>query len=1207
MFASLVLGAILSFAAPASAGSVAPSASTATPPATSASGLLPTPQFRHFDMADGLPSSAINAVAQDSRGFMWFGGSGGLVRYDGVEFKTWAFQPGTPNTISSSDITQLVCAPDGTLWIATGDGGLDRFNPATGKFEYWRYDPQHPATSLSSDSIVSLARDRDGSLWVGTHDGLDHLSADGKQLTHVSYLQALGKPSDNRRDNIVGALKAEPDGTLWIGTWSGLLFKRLPDGRILPVEVVHGETDKPDQIWRINGSGKDLRFGTRFGLLRLDADGVARPVFTPAQMKPEFVFDSVRDRDGRLWMVTLHGVVMDDPRTGMHRFHSQPLVLGGLPGEWTWRVFADREGGLWFTFYDGGIAYLAPGWEGFSRYTHIPDDPTSLRDTLASAVEAGANGKLWVGERGKIDQLDPSTGAVEHTISNLKTEVVAMAADGPDLWFTLRGELHLYRNGKDTLIDPEHHWINRPEVVLKGDDGFIYVTVRKYGIVRIDPGTLGITPLTMPPDAKDADLLVTGLDMERGVLYYANHDGLMRWNSALERMEFVPGIPRDDNVLAFTSIKKTFWLLRDDGLEHYHWQDGRAVRDRLIGTAQGWTNPVVQGMQVDRAGRLWIFSQTGLLRFDPDSGKFKHYGVQDGLLSSEFNAGAVQLTPDGAFYAPTQGGVIGFNPMQLHERAMPPPLAVVGIDVRDSRGVRTLPTDLRNITLEWRDHDLRISVRALSYVNPKANRYRFRMAGVDDSWIDTGNRGDREFVGLRAGDYTLHVEAAGAGGAWGKLAVPLHIHVQPPPWLRWWAWLLYVLALALAVGWALWAWRRRIAQRHRVELIEQHRALAEQASAAKTQFLATLSHEIRTPMTGVMGMAELLLHTPLDERQRDYTHAMQRSGSMLLKLLNDALDLVRIDVGKLDLESAPCDPRQLVQDVAQLEQGVAWSKHLQFSVELADDLPALVLGDAVRIKQVLLNLVNNALKFTERGGITLRAVREGDYLVYSVADTGPGIPEDSQARLFDRFEQVAGPQRHVGSGLGLAISRELVEMMGGSIAVQSRQGHGSTFAIRLPLVEVAAPVVASAPTQGLGARHLHILLVEDDPVSATVIAGLLQTQEHVVKHVANGLLALAEIEHQPPDVLLLDLDLPGVDGFQVARLVRQQTANKRLPIVAVSARVGGNDEEQAQAAGMDAYLRKPFSGDQLAATLARVLHDPAGRHGAGEGSAMLTE
>ncbi|TAM13932.1 MAG: hybrid sensor histidine kinase/response regulator [Rhodanobacter sp.] len=1183
MFAALALGAWLAAASLAGAAQVpvpAPAASAAKP----AEALLPTPQFTHFDMADGLPSSSINAVVQDHRGFMWFGGSGGLSRYDGVEFRTYKHEPDNPDSLSSNDITQLVCARDDRVWIATGDSGVDRLDPATGKFEHWRHDPHDPH-SLANDLVTALALGPDGSLWIGTRGGLDRLAPDGKRITHVAYLPAIGGGTGNVRDSLVGALHFDADGTLWIGTWSGLLLKRLPDGRFVRVPVDWDSMQGSLQIWRINGSGKHLRIGTRAGLMTIGADGVARRKFSLDQMPQGYVFDSARDASGRLWMATLDGVVMDDPATGLHRFGSQPLLVGGLPGQWTWRVVRDREGGMWFTFYDGGVAYLGPGWEGFSRYTHIPDDPTSLRDVMASVVAPSADGKLWVGERGKLDKLDPTTGKVEHIPGNLGSEAIVILDTGKTVWATTHGQLWRYQGGKLGTFAAGNPMLRRPAIVTQGNGDDLYVSVLKYGVVKLDTRTAVVTPVPMPPDATDVDDTPSVLSFRHGVLWYANAEGLLRWDANLDRMGFVPGVARG-TVVGATDFDRPFWLVREDALEHYHWDGARAVRDRVVGAAQGWDSPVTMGLEEDATGKLWIFTRTGLLSYAPATGVFRRYGRQEGLANEEFQSDGAQLSPRGPFYAANQAGVIGFNPLTLRDHAVTPLLAVTAIAVRGERGVRQLPTSTRDVHLGWNDRDLRVSVRALSYVDPRANRYRFRLAGLDDGWVDTGNHGDREFVGLRPGRYILRVEAAGAGGRWGGLDVPLQIRVAAPPWLRWWAWTLYALAFVLVAGWMLWAWRRRIAQRHRMALSEQARVLAEQTSAAKTQFLATLSHEIRTPMTGVMGMAELLLDTPLDDRQRGYTQAMQRSGGMLLKLLNDALDLVRIDAGRFTLEIAPYAPRQMVEEVAQLEQGVAWSKGLRFEVDV-EGLPAQVRGDVVRIKQVLLNLVGNALKFTEHGSVTLRARRADAWLVFSVIDTGPGIPEASQARLFERFEQEDSPQRRVGSGLGLAICRELVTMMGGSIELQSRLGHGSSFIVRLPFDEVTLP--PQAPGVRAARRGLQVLLVEDDPTVAAVIVGMLQAQGQHVVHVGDGLQGLAELERGRLDAVLLDLDLPGIDGFQVARLMRQHAAGAQLPIIAVTARSAATDEAEAQRAGMDGFLRKPLTGAELAAMLNRVL------------------
>ncbi|HEV2680156.1 MAG TPA: ATP-binding protein, partial [Rhodanobacter sp.] len=546
-------------------------------------------------------------------------------------------------------------------------------------------------------------------------------------------------------------------------------------------------------------------------------------------------------------------------------------------------------------------------------------------------------------------------------------------------------------------------------------------------------------------------------------------------------------------------------------------------------------------------------------------------------------------------YAASLGGIFGFQPDRTPAQARSAGVVVTGVSVRQQGVIRSLPLQGKTIRLAWGDRELWIEARSSSYIDPAANRYRFLLHGFDSNWVDTGNHGEREFAGLAAGDYTLDVQAAGANGQWVPLSVPLKVQVQAPPWKRWWAWLGYVMSIVIVSGLILQAWRRRLAQRHRMQLVEQQRQMAEAASAAKTHFLATLSHEIRTPMTGVMGMAELLLSTPLSPLQHDYTQAMQRSGGMLLKLLNDALDLARIEAGKLELEPAPFDPRQLLDDVTQLEQGLAHAKGIRFVLDVAEDLPVQLLGDALRIKQVLLNLANNALKFTEHGKVVLRAQRTPDGLQFSVSDTGPGIPEASQMRLFQRFEQEDGPQRRAGSGLGLAICRELVDMMGGSIELESRLGHGSTFHVRLPLTEMSAGAPPPASAEAAADRTYRLLLVEDDTIVAAVIRGLLEQQGHAVVHVVNGLTALAELAQASFDAVLLDLDLPGVDGLQIARLIRQREhAGQHLPIVAVTARTGNEDETHARAAGMDGFLRKPLSGEQLASALARVVTVAAG-------------
>jgi signal transduction histidine kinase/CheY-like chemotaxis protein len=542
-------------------------------------------------------------------------------------------------------------------------------------------------------------------------------------------------------------------------------------------------------------------------------------------------------------------------------------------------------------------------------------------------------------------------------------------------------------------------------------------------------------------------------------------------------------------------------------------------------------------------------------------------------------------------YVPTRRGVIGFRPGPAAYLPVPsPPLVFTELRVEGSRGRRDLVPENGGATIRWFDRGLHVEVRMLSYANAAGIRYRFHLSDFDDGWVDTGQRGSRDISGLAPGMYRLDAVALDTSGTTLQEA-SIWLHVEMPPWGRWWAWCIYV-ALVISIAWVvLRRTQRRVAERHDILFSEQRRVLAEQSNAAKTQFLATLGHEIRTPMTGVLGMAELLLHTSLTPLQSEYATAMRRSGTLLLKLVNDALDLARIETGRLELESAPFDVEDLIDDVVQLERPQAEKKGLAFELEVADRLPSHLLGDAVRIKQILLNLINNALKFTEHGKVVLRVERADDGLAFMVIDTGPGIPVESRERIFERFEQALSPERRNGSGLGLAICRELVAAMGGTLSLESTPGAGSRFHVYLPLPE--ADMAPSSPTWDkppMDSSSLRLLLVEDDTIVAAVVRGLLEHQGHTVRHVLNGLAVLVELEQQRYDAILLDLDLPGLSGFEIARMVRKREgAGPHIPMVAVTARSAADDEQRVRLAGMDGFLRKPLSGRELNKTLMEVV------------------
>ncbi|MEO7072046.1 MAG: two-component regulator propeller domain-containing protein, partial [Rhodanobacter sp.] len=956
---------------------------------------MATPQFRRYGAADGIPSGSMYAVAQDHKGLMWFAGAGGLVRFDGVDFKVFRHSATDAGSLPDNDLFALFIDRDDRVWAGAMSAGLISYEPATNQFENWQHN-RDVATSLANDEVWSIAQTADGRLWVATQGGLERMQPDHRGFEHMT-LEVNGKATSF---GVTRALLAEADGRLWIGTENGL-YLRQADGAISRVPVASTFTGKIGMVWHIEGGGDEVRVAVTGGLLVIGADGVARPL-APATLAQQRILSSARDRQGRLWMGSLTGLLLDDGKQPMQHIGGQSLLPGGLPTDHLWQVFRDREGGLWLTFDQFGIAYLSPGWTGVARYTHIPDQPASLQDTAALSVRESRDGKLWVGGIGGwVDKLDPRTGAVEHVVRNLGTSVISMLEDDKGrLWMTTPGRMLVYANGHVTAARATSGTL-RPNALAADAKGQIYVSSWGSGVLAVDAARLTATPL-VPAERLGGTGTSAQLSSHAGSVWYGNLVGLQHIDEH-GRIDFVPGMPQQEIQGFDFDPAGGIWTLNAQSLDHYRLIDGAATADDHLDLSGKSFAYDLRGLRVDLQGGVWLLGDPGLWHFDPATRQFTRFGPAQGLTNAEFSNGSSIMNAKGIIFAATGGGVMGFRPAELLAVAAPdaaPPLTVTDVVVRRNGQLQTLAPDQAVIHLQWDDRDLRINVRLASYLDPTANRYRFWLHGVDTSWVGGTSQGQREFSALRAGDYTLEVQAAGPDGKWHALAQKLRIAVQAPPWTRWWAWALYALVAMLAVGALLIGWRRRLTTRHHLQMLEQQRRMAETANAAKTQFLATLSHEIRTPMTGVMGMAELLLGTPLDRQQQDYTRTLQRSGAMLLKLLNDALDLSRIEAGRLELDHAPFAPRDLLDEVMDLECGQAQLKGVDLRLEADANLPALVVGDMLRIKQVLLNLVNNALKFTEHGTVTLVAQGVAEGVLFSVSDTGPGIPEASRARLF---------------------------------------------------------------------------------------------------------------------------------------------------------------------------------------------------------------
>jgi len=1161
-------------------------ASVAVPASpTPASPAIPeVPTLRHIGVADGLPSSDVKGLAFDPDGYLWIATIDGLARYDGVGMQVWRHIPGDDSSLPGNYMTVLHVDPRGRVWVAPESRGLSVLDSAREGFRHYR-KADHP--EMGSDDVWAITSHR-GALWFGTYGGgLHRLDPDG---TITRFMPRDGDPRSLPAATVL-SLSVDASDRLWVGTtaglarWDGDGFERVALPGDTPAPMVFSVSPVPGGIW----------VGANSGVFRRSAGGDwLTPAWSPMFETPNTVFGVLAEPDGELWLASSRQLWRVSPGAV-----PLPVPIGAKgPVIPMFQMLRQSNGAMWFPVPGVGLGYLQPDWRRIAQFDHQRD---GLSSEFYRSVSIARGGGVWLfGARGELERLgaDGSVDAIDEALGDRIT-----GASGLSLLEAGDGGLWLGQRRALSRIDPATGTMQRWNVdsggdrtldgaavlLAQGPDGDVWVSYTGVGLQRRD-GTSGRVLATMLPGPAQGlgigDIEAMAFDRD-GRLWIADGRGMRRWDAAAARFVAAPGIEIEDRVFAFAfGPDGGIWLQHLAGLEHYRRAGGRWQRDARVGNAEGMPSLEGAGLEIDPRGRVWLSSRRGLFRWDPGNRHLRRFGLADGLGSQEFVDRALVMSDAGVLTATlADGGVVMLDTLAPDPPPVQPALHFDRMEVR--RGGRWVAVDTgtgadATPQLAPDDRELRVRLRLLSYDDPQANRYFTRLDGYDSDWIEQGSSGERVFAGLPPGDYTLHARAVDAAGN-ASVERVLGFAVLPPWWRTPWALAGFAALFALLLWWLFDEYRERLARREALQRVRHENEVAREASLAKTRFLATLGHEVRTPMTGVLGMTELLLGTPLDPRQRGYTESIRGAGEHLLRLVNDALDLARIESGKLELAEQPFDLRALVGDVVALMAPLAEARGLAFAVEFDPGVGDGWRGDPVRLRQVLLNLLGNAIKFTERGSVTLGVRRDAEAGIHlRVADTGPGLNAEQQGRLFRRFEQAEGARtaaRYGGSGLGLAICQELAAAMGGSITVESSPGVGTTFDVHLPLPEAVVPGTATAAAEAAPARPLSLLLVEDDPIVAEVITGLLQAQGHRVSHVGHGLAALVEVATQRFDVALLDLDLPGMDGIALARHLRAQGIRSRL--VAITARADADVEPQAMAAGFDGFLRKPVTGAML--------------------------
>jgi len=1187
-----------------------------------------------------LSNSWVRVLHLDRHGRLWLGTDGGLNLYDPVTQSFTLFVPEETARRGNGNRHINAIVGDGRdgLWIGTNDG-LQYFDTALRRFTTWHHERGNDA-SLSDDNVNALAVDARGRLWIGTGGGLDSLGPERERIEH--HPSGLGP-----RSNPVHALMVDGEQRLWVGRLGGLERHNLAGPEAGKLRRF-GQADGIGPWWitaLYRDAGNEIWIGTHDdGLLRWlgreDKFESHRHAVTDRHSLGDNQVSSLyRDRLGTFWVGTWYAGVsrVDLGSGGFARLVRRDEAPDSLADNKARALLADGDK-LWVGT-STALNHVDPATNTATVYRHDPRNPDSLVELPASALARDRQGLLWIGSRAGITTFDPR--ARRFTRRTLPGDADANNVRGlytaPDdsVWIATRGGLHRLAPGTRRV----ESWRHDPAKSSSLADDIVRP------MLQDSRGRMWIGTF----DGLDL------MDRASGRFRHFRHDA---YDAA--------SLSHDEVHALFEDSRGDVWVGTAVGLNRMVTAEDGSVSFVRYTTRDGLVDDAVAAILEDDDGRLWVSTTSGISCFDPVNKRWRSHTAADGITEGAFFDSSALRGRDGTLYFGGFNGITAFDPRAIRDNRVAPRPVITGLTIFNRPIEEALPGALKGpvehaetVTLPAGASVFSLEFSALHFAAPERNRFAYRLDGFDRDWVQ-GDAAKRfaTYTNLDPGTYVFRLRAANKDGVWSEQVAALAITIEPPPWGT--PWFRAVAALLLAtLGYAAVRMRmsglrrqkeqlasqvgarteqveeqNRMLERQTQELRDQeqrvrqqsnelaraYRALqeneeflrqakqrAEDATRQKSEFLANMSHEMRTPLAGVIGMLGFALRDPqLRETTVDQIQRAQGNAQVLLAIINDLLDFSKIEAGKLSIENIDFDLHAMIRNVASLFEEQAAGKSVAFDVAFDEALPRFVVGDPTRLRQVLVNLVGNAFKFTRSGsvdlGVELRAEDQvrGDgwnMVRFTVRDTGIGIPADALPRLFQKFEQAdtTTTRRYGGTGLGLAICRQLVALMGGSIGVNSTEGKGSTFSVLLPLADGVEPPHLEAAPRAPHTHRLRILCAEDFPTNQIIARTMVEEMGHAIDIADNGLHAVAACARARYDLVLMDGRMPEMDGATATRLIRSggtldaRVLDPHMMIVALTANASGEDRARYLACGMDAFLTKPIDEDALHQQISRAI------------------
>jgi signal transduction histidine kinase/ligand-binding sensor domain-containing protein/HPt (histidine-containing phosphotransfer) domain-containing protein/BarA-like signal transduction histidine kinase len=1162
---------------------------------TSAGGLnyfnVKTEKFKHYfsvsEEENSISDNYINSVFQDSNNTIWIATKNGLNKFN-VKTKTFKRFIYQKKNTKYNDFHSIIEDKKGMLWLTSNRGGLTQFNPVIETFTYYS-DKNNQVNNINADRVNALLLAKNGDVWLGTNLGISIFdTTDKKFIDFITLPVKDGVANSNIHD-----IYQDSNNDFWIGTFSGLYKYTAAIQSFTHFEENNSDSsslsfnqitdiyeDKNYNLW-VGTYGGGLN---KLALNQFNFAHIQHSTTNINSLSNNLAFAIAEDNYDYFWYGTFGGLNRYNPKTlTFTTFTHDANQASTISSNNVLSVYVDSKNNKWVGTYDGGLNKLSNNSSEFKHYQHQANDASSISHNSILSIQEDYANKLWVGTwGGGLNKFDTTSGKFnrfvadgnENSLSN--NTVWDIYQDQKNrLWVGTDNGLNLYQENRENFIVFKHDPDNRNSL---SNNKIMTIYQDKQNIFWF--GTWGG---------------LNKYDESTGVFtHYREQDGLAN--------DSVYGILEDP--------QGTLWLSTNKGISHF---DPKTETFKNYDVYDGLQGNEFNGgaYYKSKTGELFFGGVNGISHFFPESiendNTIANVGLTDFLLNN-ISVPVISSSVDDNI------GVVNENIFSLEQ----------AINQLDSL---TLSHNEKLVTFEF---------SALHFSEPMSNKYAYTLEGFDEKWVYTDAKNRRAtYTNLPAGDYVFRVKASNGDGYWNEQGKSLNVKVLPAPWLSWWAFTFYFI---VGIG-ALISYIYRLNyQRLKEQAINLRLTRVDKL---KDEFLANTSHELRTPLNGIIGLAESLIDGVAGQLPDKANHDLSMvvaSGRRLSNLVNDILDFSKLKNHGLQIHTSAIDINSMIDVVFTLSRATLKIKDLVLVNNIASDFPA-VEADEDRLQQILFNIVGNAIKFTESGTITVSAQLVGNsesdeqqFVCIDITDTGIGIAAENLSTIFESFEQISGDETRgaSGTGLGLAVSKQLVELHGGKITVSSTLNKGSTFSFTLPVytlggseIGASSPLfdgkneqtkqqlsrlqalddtieyfpldnefnkAASGSIASKDNRDFRVLIVDDDAINRQVLHNYLLPLNYQLFQANGGEQALAFIEkaseglpegERPFDLILLDIMMPKVSGYEVCRKLRETYLVNELPVIFLTAKNQVVDLVESFAAGGNDYLTKPISKHEL--------------------------